>query len=862
MIRRLFIALLLGILTAAPLWSMEKLDLNRATLVQLHTLPLTEEQINAIYERLIYEGPFTSIYELNELPELDAKTVAELGGLVRVDPPRPADERLQRIEDAYYRIENLGTEEGTNVGLIDEWIDRLLEPMNVNDATLDDLMDLQNVSPADAVAIYKQVRISGGIRGSRDLRAVPGLSSWGYRNARNYLGYTDEYARKKVHGSYTFRAYNTPYFFDEELAIDPERLVDPRPDVSHKLRLTYDRDYKGGLLWHRNLGEQTFYSTDNPVNIPEMKWFAGIERRQLGPVRLDRAYLGNYQISLGQGVMLESGDYFNPRYSGFGFDKRITGIAPDLSRSQEFTMRGGAFEATWSKLKGIGFLSAQNKDAILNPDGSLNRLITLVPRDDFDIYPTAQKQPNGDTLWVPSLEGKQSMIDAVTEVAYGGEIAYRPWAGTSIGIIAADFLYDRELKPDFGESYTFAASTSSQPDSNGNWDLDTTAAVYPVIDPAEVDEVGDNDLNSEILNGHRSSTKSSLWSDAKSLRRVYGIDLMTVVNNYTFLFEYGEIEQDGAFLKVGDDPYGMVATVHAQWNSLTTLAVYRDYAVGYDNPYCRSYSNYARWNGSTYEDEFYLSNTIFAQLERNAAGPQAERGVFLQTRYQVSRPLVVVGELDNWTRVPDQADYYRWVAKITYRPVWPIVIRLRQKLQGRWHYNPEKETGFTSYENRINLEYRLSRYDELELLYASGYTRFTPRPRLVGDPDPTGESPIDAQTSSLSEAVGAEFTHYFSPRLKVKASWLIYDGFLWTFEDTDFQVLDDKAVRWWFSISNRLSDQLSVRFKLTGDSSNPVTYVQARDNNEYPDPVPGRSFAGDNVTNSTMSFRIQVDYLF
>jgi hypothetical protein len=337
---------------------------------------------------------------------------------------------------------------------------------------------------------------------------------------------------------------------------------------------------------------------------------------------------------------------------------------------------------------------------------------------------------------------------------------------------------------------------------------------------------------------------------------------MSVVNNYTFQLEYGELEKNGSALKLGDDPHALVALVHAQWNSLTTMAIYRDYSIGYDNPYCRSFANYSRYKGTTYEDEFYLANPVFAQLQRNAAVPQTERGIYLETRFQVSRPLTIVGEIDNWTRVADQADYYRWVAKITYRPIFPVMLRVRQKLQGRWNYDPHKETGFQTYENRIALDFRLSRYDDLELMYANGYTRFTPRPRLGGEADPTAKSPLDAQTASPSEAVGMQVTHNFSTRLKARAAWLIYDGFFWNFEDTDFQIFDDKSVRWWFSVTNRFSNQITVRFKLTGDSDQPKTWVQARKYNEYPERVAGKNYAGDNVTKTTLSFRIQLDYLF
>ncbi len=854
MMHRVFWIVMAVLLIAPHSHAQAELDLNAATRSEVGALPLTPAQANAIWERLVYEGPFKNLYELNDLPEIDPTTLLNLRSLVRINPPRPGDDRLDKIEDAYYRIENLGTEEGTNVGLVDEWIDRMLEPMNVNEASLDELMDLQNVSPADAVAIYNQVKLQGGIRGSRDLRAVPGLSSWGYRNARNYLSYDPRIMKKELHGAYTFRAYDTPFFADEELAIDPALLVDPTPDVSHKLRVNYTQDYKAGVLWHRSLGEATQYWNVAGSHLPQFKCFGGMEKKKLGPVHLDRVYVGNYQISLGQGVAMESGDYFNPRYSGFGFDKRLTGIAPDLSRSREFTLKGLAVEASYGKWKTVAFGSSQLKDAVINPDGSMNRLITLVPRVDADIYPTLQKLANGDTVTVPAFEGNQSMLDAVREVALGGEVSYRPFIGTSVGLIATEFGYDKPIQPDLGKAYQFDALTRSG--------QDTLINVYSVIDPQERDEIADNVINSEIRNGYHSDVDGGIWSGARGIRRTFGVDLMQVVNNYTFQFEYAELEKNGGVLSIGDDPHGLVGSAHAQWGSLTLLGVYRDYSIGYDNPYSRGFANYARYNGTTYEDEFYLATETFAQLERNSASPQAERGVYFEGRYQLSRPVLFVGEIDNWTRVADQADYYRWVGKITYRPVWPIQLRLRQKLQGRWNSNPTQPAGFQTYENRINLEYRLSRFDELELMYSSGYTSFTHRPRLVGEPDPTGENPLDAQGASPQEAVGVEITHNFSPSLKLKTAWLMYDGFLWNFEDTEFIVVDGRSTRWWVSLTNRFSNSLTARFKITGDSPTTKTFVQARDSNSYPDPVEGRSFGGDNVVNRSWSFRVQLDYLF
>lgn len=42
------------------------------------------------------------------------------------------------------------------------------------------------------------------------------------------------------------------------------------------------------------------------------------------------------------------------------------------------------------------------------------------------------------------------------------------------------------------------------------------------------------------------------------------------------------------------------------------------------------------------EDEFYLATKTFAQLERNSPSPQAEQGIYFESRYELSRPILLV----------------------------------------------------------------------------------------------------------------------------------------------------------------------------------------------------------------------------
>ncbi|RJP80217.1 MAG: hypothetical protein C4524_04005 [Candidatus Zixiibacteriota bacterium] len=831
--RFLFAGLMLA-LSALPARAV--VDLNSAPLDQIQSLPLSPEQARAIWERVYYQGPLGSLYDLFDLPGFDTPTVEALRPLVRVEPPVSGDLRAARRERLSRRLSDLGTDEGSGAAWSDAWFDRLVDPLNVNRASAEEMAGLENLSPVDAVAIYNQVRSQGELKSVRELRTVPGLSRFGYYSARDYLVFEDAAEIRALHGSYQFRAYNIPYFQDEEDVIPAEALRSPEPDLTHKLRLNYGRQWRFGLSYHRNFGEpDAYFNPGAGFQIPEVKAYLGLEDRPLGPVKLERAYLGNFHVSVGQGLIVETGDYFTPRYSGYDFAQRPYGVIGDLSRTREYGFRGVAAQAAWKKLSVLGFVSLDEKDAVVNPDGSFSYLVSLTPRQDFDLYPAALADPEDSSSWVDPYPGTQSPLEAVKEFAAGTNLQYRFAPGSHVGVTYFETLYDRELHPD----------------------------IYALVDSAEYDEINDDYANAEILNSYSSLARSSIWGPAQSLRRIYGLEGRWVVNNLAFQGEVAELEVDGSPFKFGDDPKAMVFSAFAQWNSVNLLALYRHYDVAYDNPYNRGFANYSRYKGTIFEDYYYLNDPTLGSLYTNAAAPQAEDGVFLKSRVQWSRQVTSQVELDNWTRLADGQDYHRWVVKLYYRPVYPVQFNLRQKFQARAALNPFDKQYYDSRESRLTLRLLLSRRDRVELFYAAGYTQWPPRPRFSGDPAPTGNYTSIGNNAVHNEALGITLEHHFSNRLQASAFWGMYQGFLWTFEDTDFIILDGEATRAWFALASRLSDQISVRLKYAFEDGLPVTNVQARDNNEWPVQQPvGQPTSAWNVTDHTDSFRVQVDWYF
>lgn len=815
----------------------QMLDINRATLEEIRSLPIDEQDALTLYEYREYTSYFKSIYDIRKLPGFDQRKFDRIKPLIKILPVTEEDEEIARMNSIYYRIEQWAAQEGTNEGLIDIWIDQAKDPINVNTATITDLMNLQNVSPVDALAIVRQRNRIGALNSRSDLGRVPGISDWGYRNARNFLRYSEPDKGLELHGNYQFRFYNTALFADfhdllnegEERWWDLLDMDNAPPATMHKLRLRWGQKIRAGFLAYRNVGEKLpltevkmghegLFTTRT---FPTVKRFVGIENQQLGPIHLDRLFLGNYMVTFGQGLVMENTDFFKPRKSGFSWDKRLDGVIGDISRTEEFALDGIAVQASYWKLRGLFFFSWDNKDAILNPDSTVNSYIIMTPRVDNKVL-----EENGD----------MPMRDVLYEKTWGGNLRYSPWLGTHVGFSFYESIYDRPFVPKLS-TVTTRSDKVTTADSEYLSSFESPHGINTII--TETDTI------------------SEMWWD--DYRRVYGIDFQTIYKNISLQGEYGILDKGQNFnrqVELDGNPQAVVLSAYTQYNNLNILGIYRNYDVAYDNPYCRAFSNYQRFKRTIFEDEFYMTNPLYAQVYDNSVQPQAEEGFYISSRYRISRALTPQLEFDIWKRKADNAQHMRVVAKIDYQPIYPVRLQLRQNFQYRDEDNDLTTGYFKTIDSRLRLRLRISGYDELEAIYATGYTRWPPRPRLVDNVEPDGTHPSSGNVTSPNEALGMSLTHNFNDRLKLRGFFGIYDGFFWNFEDSEFTVLDGNSYRYWFSVSDRVSDRLALRFKYTVDHVIPKSYIDARYFNQASGPDP----EGSNVRDENRTFRLQIDY--
>ena len=788
--------------------------INSASLEQIQTLPIKEKEAKDLFELVQFQGPLTSIYELGSIEGISPAKIKQLRPLISLERTDKYQSN-SRLVDQYRRVENWTSEEGANEGLVEVWLDRLAEPKNINQATWNDLMALQNISPVDAVAVIKRIKESP-ITYPRALRGAVGLSYWGYRNMVDFFTYDSSTTKRGAHAWYnlTYKTVPSTTSFDEEVGV-ASYISDHPGDLHHKFVYGYGPNWKISLASHRQLGEKD-QATKAAITYRDFKW---------GSLELERIILGNFSSTIGQGVVFESTDFFSPRRSGYSWSRRVHGVFPDISRTREFALKGIALQGNIKAIQFLGFISQNHRDAVLNPsDSSMAALITLYPRSNVGF--------NG-ALTMP-------MLNTVQERTYGGNLRLTLSPGTYFGVTGYESLYDRPLRPDI--------STTVIADANEGRFLTSIG----------------NTADTEIAAMYSSFGESPLWSKAQSFRRVFGIDFSTVIKNIALQGEYGTLDKNGDMVLDKHDPKAMFASAFLQFNNLSILSVYRNYDLEFDNPYQRSFANYQRYKGSIFEDTFYLEDPIYGFLYSGQAQPQAERGYYIFTRFQAHRTLVITADFDTWTRLADQSRYYRTVARIQYRPVFNVRFHLRHKWQERGGMNTLDPSSFFSQETILRSQVRLSRYNQMEFIWIRSWVDFTSRRRLTYDLESAGEEPsMVGSAGTGSEGIGFKITHHFNSRLKIQGQTLLYNGFIWNFEDTDFRVFDSSsdAMRYWFSIFSRIDDQWAVRLKFTMDSASPISNFNFEPNdplNIYPD----RRLNWNTISERTSStdLRLQVDY--
>ncbi|MEO0078669.1 MAG: helix-hairpin-helix domain-containing protein, partial [candidate division WOR-3 bacterium] len=751
---------------AGPYSNSNQLDINRATLEEVRGLPVDSGLARRIFDYVQEYGRLTSIYELLKIEGMTAERLAELKPLVYVSQPDWQERTRLNIQRLQRR---LASEEGPTAAAVEEWQDLLVTPINVNRATIDDLLVLDNVSLVDAVAVTKFQRAGGKLSGRRDLaNQVPGLSSYGYRNIRNFVAYEDvkgmafggnlrtayeaepnwfvqnsvaEYDQAIANlvdtsvpwGDTTRYSARDTAFFREQLVANRTFLAQMRnrASVRHRVRVRTGDHIRAGVWAVQKLYDRRTFDA--------VKGFVSVQN--LPVVR--RLLVGDYRLTIGQSLLLDNTAELRARVH-----ERPQGLFNDLSENAGFGFRGAATELVAGRIGAVGFFSRAPRDAVLNPDSTVNTLIVSTPR--LPAFRNNLTETSGGA----SLRFDFSNLGPVP-------------TGTRLSLNGFQATYDRSFRPD---------------------------ARYLEL-PGDADTL--DDPNYTRL-------------DTGRTRRYFGADFRTVVENVSFEAEYATRPSRDSlgrtrFLPGADASSAYLVRTRIQYDYLYVTALYRYYDVGYDNPFNRGFCEQLRFEDTPLEKSYRVIDPAYVALQEFPS-PKAEQGFFLDTRYQIGRQVTFTRVyLDVWRNLAWGADNWRLQGEIEYQPVYPLRLRFKQKLQSKELPKVVQSTRSFTMESSIRTMASLSNWDYLTLELRHGQVLLTPTMKYAD------------QTSMSGDFVAAQWEHNFSDNFNAElgvAAWHTRGMSQWIFEDNGIDFLEGQGVKWYLALTDRLSDNLLIYLKL------------------------------------------------
>jgi DNA uptake protein ComE-like DNA-binding protein len=870
-----------------------KPDLNKSSLEELKTLPIEEEQAEDIYSYRYYISFFKSVYDLRNIPSIDQKTLNKLKPLVTVSHFDDKDETATRRDEIYYLLQRLGSNEGSQEGISDIWEDYLMTPRNINAIGYSDILSMPNVSPIDAASILNRRAQGDSISSYRDLRKTFGISHYGATNLKNYVYYTEAKAKDKLFIDYqvkyndTYYEENTEEMYKEGMIqiqapgdynVDAPKIKMQSPwgyfkmdeysaSVTNKLRLRFNNNWKAGLLHNTQKGEDDIFENELGDTFKNSKYFAGYEDFISGSNYL-KVYAGNYRATFGEGLVMENTDFYSSRKTGHGFSKRITGIVGDLSRTQEYALFGGAVEWKHPLFNAAVFYSNDDKDAlvtdtnengIFDEEDNLFSYVTLSRRfendkmEGFEEFCNTYDEQGYDNIFPFRVAPR---LDAFNEQVLGTHLEFSPFIGSHIGFTGYEARYDRDFEiPEADELKYLLINTAEQPDDEGyDEQYDDALAKYRIAD-------------SEIAALY--STKTDDYD--RNYRTIMGMDFRTVLNNTAISGEYAELLKNGyEDLNFGKNPKALLLSTYSQFEDAYFIALYRDYDLGFDNPYGRGFSEHEKFNGTVLDKYAYvLTNPLMADMSLNSAQAQAERGVYFETRYKILRNLTLNRTyLDIWERKSDSRFSVRFQGELDFRPIYQLSLRLKYKHQtNRYDDDADRSVSITN-ETTGKVSMYLSAFDRISFEYRLNKVWFPPYVYLTNDAEIPEENDTIAQATSLlhGDYLAVDYTHNFNTNLKVQGAFIFWNGHgasQWDWEDMEIDFMGEKGMKFWFAIHDKIANNLylTLKYKIKRYDTQEKEYRAWW--NDVPDDG-GESYVYiyNKVEKVQTAIRLQLDYKF
>jgi len=338
--------------------------------------------------------------------------------------------------------ENAEDEEIDYTTLFDDLNYLYQHPINLNNTTKDDLEQLILLNDIQINNLLEYIENTGKMIAIYELQVIDGFDLSAISYILPFIKVKGEFDDKQITPGELLRNGKHEVFLrfhtvleeqkgflpidSADLAQSPNsRYLGSKEKMYARYRFKYSNNISIGMTAEKDVGEEFFNGTQsNGFDFYSAHIFA----KNLGFVK--RLAIGDYQVQLGQGLTMWSGLSFGKSAAAMNIKKNGQIIRPYTSVDENLFMRGGAFTLAFKNIELTGFYSQKKIDAN----------ISITDTSSAEIVEVTSFQQTGFHSTPSELEDK----DAIGEVIYGGNLAYRT-RKLSVGITATNSLYSAAL---------------------------------------------------------------------------------------------------------------------------------------------------------------------------------------------------------------------------------------------------------------------------------------------------------------------------------------------------------------------------------------------------------------------------------
>ena len=366
---------------------------------------------------------------------------------------------LQGTDVADY-VERIFAIQEDNVNYNDLYESLLLlytNPINLNRTSEAELRSLFLLSESQTQSFFRHIDRNGSLLSIYELQAVPGFDD---ETIRLLLPFVSLKANNSATGKTLIerikeednnflilrlqRTLETEQGFTDE-ASEGARFLGDRNTLYARYRLSRPKDFSLGFTIEKDAGERLAFNP-NQNQFGFDYYSAHLVLDNFGPFK--RLAIGDYQLQLGQGLLLGSGFTAGKGSETVLTTRRNTlGIRPYTSTQEASFLRGIAATYSFNNFDFTGFYSIANRDANVNLNESIidtvftesdTTLIEIIPEDDF----ITSLRNTGLHRSLNELGAKGQ----VREQILGANIIYRhPQINLEVGATFLQVSYNRAL---------------------------------------------------------------------------------------------------------------------------------------------------------------------------------------------------------------------------------------------------------------------------------------------------------------------------------------------------------------------------------------------------------------------------------